>query len=140
MHNQRESRSAAEMELGGSRGDDPPAIVLFPTPPFPLATTTTLRTPGMCAFLGGPPPMRGIVGGAGLLVGRPWTNDRVGRGRTPGMSSRAHPGWTARDGHHSRLTSGFEWDRQGEQEERHLRDVLLVRDMCAGLSAVVIVS
>lgn len=39
-----------------------PAIVLFPTPPFPLATITTLSTFGTPLFSGGP-PRRGIVGG-----------------------------------------------------------------------------
>jgi hypothetical protein len=48
-----------------------PATVDLPTPPFPLATTTTCLTPGICERLGAV-PRRGIVGaGLGLRRGMP---------------------------------------------------------------------
>jgi hypothetical protein len=48
-----------------------PAIVLFPTPPFPLATTTTFFTFGIDRFCMGP-PLRGIWGaGFACFLGRP---------------------------------------------------------------------
>lgn len=45
------------------------AMVLFPTPPLPLATTRTLSTLAMARFSMGP-PRRGICGGGGRL-GKP---------------------------------------------------------------------
>jgi hypothetical protein len=44
----------------GFNGDEL-AVVLFPTPPFPLPTTITLDTCGIAVFTGGP-PRRGMVG------------------------------------------------------------------------------
>lgn len=48
-----------------------PAIVLFPTPPFPLATATMRLTFGTGRFSMGP-WRRGIVGGAFVRRGRPY--------------------------------------------------------------------
>lgn len=51
-----------------------PATVLFPTPPFPLATATTRFTLGILRF-SGIPPLEGILGG--ILSpdrGRPYHN------------------------------------------------------------------
>ena len=44
-----------------------PATVLFPTPPFPLATTSTLFTCGIGRLATGP-PLRGSEGGAGAAA------------------------------------------------------------------------
>lgn len=70
----------------GEEMEDEPETVLFPTPPFPLATTTTFLTPGIFDFLTG--PSRGIVGGrlpASLLVGRPYARrSKTGKVRGEG--------------------------------------------------------
>ena len=52
------------------------ATVLFPTPPLPLATTTTFLTFGILRFTGGP-VRRGITGAGARWRGRPYLRDYI---------------------------------------------------------------
>lgn len=81
-----------------SRHFNSPATLLFPTPPFPLETTTTFLHPGIRLFVGNPLCILGIVGGASLR-GRPCDQTAVSTAplwksgkRTKGLSC---PPWRA---------------------------------------------